>query len=39
MLDYEDVPGEYDACEYVWGLERIKPPRFQSQDDRESHWV
>ena len=26
MLDYEDVPGEYDACEYLWGSERINHP-------------
>ena len=26
MLDYEDVPGEHDACEYLWGLERINHP-------------
>ena len=19
MIDYEDVPGEHDACEYLWG--------------------
>ena len=23
MLDYEDVPGEHDAYEYLWGSERI----------------
>ena len=26
MLDYEDMPGEYDACEYLWGSERINHP-------------
>ena len=26
MLDYEDVPGEHDACEYLWGSERINHP-------------
>ena len=26
MLDYEDVPGERDACEYLWGSERINHP-------------
>ena len=26
MLDYEDVPVEHDACEYLWGSERINHP-------------
>ena len=26
MLDYGDVPGEHDACEYLWGSERINHP-------------
>ena len=26
MLDYEDVPGEHDACEYPWGSEKINHP-------------
>ena len=26
MLDYEDVPGEHDACEDLWGSERINHP-------------
>ena len=26
MLDYEDVPEEHDACEYLWGSERINHP-------------
>ena len=26
MLDYEDVPGELDACEYLWGSERTYHP-------------
>ena len=39
MLDYVDMSGEYYACEYLWGSKRIKPPHFQSEDDREPHWV
>ena len=26
MLDYEDVPAEHVACEYLWGSERINHP-------------
>ena len=26
MLDYEDVPGEHDDGEYLWGSERIHHP-------------
>ena len=26
MLDYEHVQGEHDACEYLWGSERIHHP-------------
>ena len=26
MLDYEDVPGKHDACEYLAGSERINHP-------------
>ena len=26
MLDYEDVPGEHDDGEYLWGSERINHP-------------
>ena len=26
MLDCKDVPGEHDACEYLWGSERINHP-------------
>ena len=26
MLDYEDIPGEHDTCEYLWGSERINHP-------------
>ena len=26
MLDYRDVPGQHDACEYRWGSERINHP-------------
>ena len=26
MLDYKEVPGEHDTCEYLWGSERINHP-------------
>ena len=26
MLDYKEVPGVHDACEYLWGSERINHP-------------
>ena len=31
MLDYKDVPGEHDACEFLWGSEIINHPASSHQ--------
>ena len=38
MLDYEDVPGEYDACEYLWSSEIINHLASSHKMTRSPTW-